>query len=178
MRRLLRVVPLALLGLAVAGCAGSGGRHTTTRTRTADTQAPAAHRSALPPPLVAIGRTALTGVNLRDGASLLSPRRLAIVTVGSGSCPAIPDRLVVQSPHTIRIHLTLGTWQPIGSSHRLRLVAHASRHTICTADLTTTPMVVAIDPKRVDVRHRLTVYLDYYTSKKPIVRYAPALYVR
>ena len=161
MRGLPPVALLALLGLALAGCAGSGGNHTATRT-------------PLPSTLVAIGRTALAGVDLRNGARLLSPRRLAIVTMGSISCPAIPDRLVVQSPHAIRIHLTMGTWRPTGSSHRLRLV-HASRHTICTSDLGPTPMVVAIDPRRIDVHRRLTVYLYYYRSKKPIVRYAPPL---
>lgn len=36
-------------------------------------------------------------------------------------------------------------------------------------------MVIAIDPKRIDVHHRLAVYLYYYKSKKPVVRYAPPL---
>jgi hypothetical protein len=164
MRRLSPAVLLAFLGLALAGCAGGDGKGSAT------------HRNDLPPPVVAIDRTALAGVDLRNGARFVSPSRLAIVTWGSGSCPAVPDRLVVQSPNTIRIHLALGTYRPVGSSHRARLVTPAPRHTICTADLTTTPMVLAIDEKRIDVNHRLTVYLYYYDSKKPLVRYAPPLY--
>jgi hypothetical protein len=174
MKRRAPAVLLALLGLALAGCASNGGMHTATRARSVEPRQPPTQRHARPPRLVAIGRTALAGVNLRNGASLLSPARLAIVTAGSSSCPAVPDRLVVQNPDTVRIHLTRGTYRSVGNSHRLRLV-HASRHTICTDDFTTTPMVIAIDPKQINVHHRLTVYLYYYKSKKPIVRYAPPL---
>ena len=48
------------------------------------------------------------------------------------------------------------------------LVAHPPDGGICTTDLTTTPMAVAIDPKQIDVHHRLTIHLCYYDSKKPI----------
>ncbi|HEX4323127.1 MAG TPA: hypothetical protein VHZ77_00690 [Gaiellaceae bacterium] len=163
MKRLVLTLLPAALGVALAGCGGSGGKHFVT-TRSSE-------GSSL---VVAIGRNALAGVDLGNGATLLSPTRLAIVTSGSSSCPAVPNRLVVENPDTIRIHLTLGVFRPIGNSGRTRLVTHAT-HAICTADLTTTPMVIAIDPKRVDVHRPLTIRLYYYTSKKPITRTAPAL---
>jgi hypothetical protein len=97
------------------------------------------------------------------------------VTSGSGSCPAVPDRLTVLEPDLIRIHLTMGSWRPTGKSGRTVLVAHPPDGGICTTDLTTTPMAVAIDPKQIDVHHRLTIHLYYYDSKKPITRTAPPL---
>ena len=75
----------------------------------------------------------------------------------------------------VRIHLTMGTFRPIAHSSRTRLVTHTSPHTICTADLTTTPMVIAINPAQINVHQPLTVYLYYYNTTKPIVRYAPPL---
>jgi hypothetical protein len=33
-------------------------------------------------------------------------------------------------------------------------------------------MGIVIDPKQIDVHHRLTVYLYYYKNKKPLGRYA------
>jgi hypothetical protein len=175
MKRLALAVLLASLGLALAGCAGSGRKHTASSTGATESMLPPTQSKAHAPLLAAIGRDALTGVNLRHGASLLSPTRLAIVTVGSGSCPAVPNRLVVENPDTIRIHLTLGTYRRTGSSRLMRLVTHATRHTVCTADLTTTPMVIVINPKQINVHHRLTVYLYYYKTKKPLVRHAPPL---
>ncbi len=81
---------------------------------------------------------------------------------------------MVENPDTIRIHLTQGTYRRTSSSHLLRLT-RASRHTVCTADLTTTPMVIVINPKQINVHHRLTVYLYYYKTTKPLVRHAPPL---
>jgi hypothetical protein len=150
MKRLPPVALLSALGLMLAGCAGSGGRL-----------------------VVAGGWRAVPGVNLLDGARLLSPTRLAIVTVGSSSCPAVPDKLVVQSPHTIRIDLTEGSWRPAGNTQEL--VPRPPSSGICTTDLTTTPIVVAIDPKQIDVHHRLTVRLYYRAGGRPVVRYAPPL---
>jgi hypothetical protein len=152
MKRLALVVLLASGGFVLAGCAGSGGKL-----------------------VVAGGRQAVSGVNLRTGARLLSPTRLAIVTSGSSSCPAVPDKLVVESRDRIRIHLTEGSWRRVGSSHRTVLVAHRSPNGICTTDLTTTPIVIAINPKQIDVYHRLTIRLYYYGLTQPVTRTVPPL---
>ena len=102
-------------------------------------------------------------------AALVSPTRLRIVTLGSSSCPSVPDDLVVESPHTIRIHLTPGS--------RLdgQVVAHPPPGGVCTADYGMTPMAVAIDPKEIDVHSPLTVRFFYNDSKKPEVRTAAPL---
>jgi phospholipase C len=127
--------------------------------------------------LVAGGRHAVAGVDLANGARLLSPTRLAIVTSASSSCPAVPDRLVVQNRNTIRIDLAEGSWRSGGSSHRRVLIAHRpSPNETCTTGLTATPMVIAIDPKRIDVHHRLTIRLYYYGLAKPVTRIAAPLH--
>ncbi len=82
----------------------------------------------------------------------------------------MPDKLVVRSPRTLRIHLAVGSYD------RRHLVAHPPRpNGICTDDLTTTPMVIRIDPRQIDVRQRLTIQLYYYGGKKPQVVTAPPL---
>jgi hypothetical protein len=171
--------PLLIASLVVLALAACGGSHRSATFVTNVSPVPSSPTASSPssgyPVVLAIGRNALAGVNLGDGASLLSPTRLAIVTAGSGSCPAVPDKLVVENPDTIRLYLTMGTYGPIGNSHQMRLVTHVSRHTICTADLTTTPMVIAINPSQINVHHRLAVYLYYYKTKNPIVRYAQPL---
>ena len=108
-------------------------------------------------------------VSLHGGAQLVSQRRLAIVTTGSSSCPSVPDELVVLSPHVIRIHLTTGSWingEP---------VAHPPRNGMCTADLGRTPMLVAIDPKEIDVHRPLTVRIYYRESTTAEVHTAAPL---
>jgi hypothetical protein len=108
-------------------------------------------------------------ISLHGGAQFISPTRLAIVTTGSSSCPSVPDELTVLLPGVIRIHLITGSWADG------KLVAHAPPNGACTADYGTTPMVVAIDPKEIDVHHRVKVLFFYRNSKKPIVRVAAPL---
>jgi hypothetical protein len=98
-------------------------------------------------------------ISLHGGAQFVSPTRLAIVTTGSSSCPSVPDELTVLLPRVIRIHLTTGSWVDG------KLVAHAPPSGACTADLGTTPMLVAIDPDEVDVHHRVKVLLFYPTAR-------------
>ena len=147
--------PLAALGLALVGCAGSA----TYPTRP----------SSYVPRVVPVGRN----VRLEGQAQFLSPTRLAIVTWGSGSCPTVPDRVTVVSPDSIRIHLVTGSWRTEGT--REVLVAHLPPEGACTADLRTTQMAVAIDPNRIDVHRRLTIRLYYRDSKKPATVTAPPL---
>jgi hypothetical protein len=94
---------------------------------------------------------------------LVSPTRLAIVTWGSSSCPSVPDELVVEDSHTIRIHLVTGSRTEEGP------VAQPPPNGICTADLGTTTMLVTIDPTIIDVHHPLTVRFIYGHSKKSVV---------
>jgi hypothetical protein len=114
-------------------------------------------------------RRTIGGVNLRHSARFLPPTRLAILTWGSFTCPAVPNRLVVETPDTIRIHLTGGSW------HGELPVAHLPPRGACTADHSSAVIVIAIDPKRINVQHRLTIRLYYYRIKKPELRTAPPL---
>jgi hypothetical protein len=106
-------------------------------------------------------RRTIGGVNLRHSARFLSPTRLAILTWGSFTCPAVPNRLAVDTPDRIRIHLTTGSW------HGKRPVAHLPPGGACTADHSSAVIVIAIDPKLINVHHRLTIRLYYYSIKKP-----------
>jgi hypothetical protein len=144
---------LAALGLALTGCAGGGGMHSPTTS--ASVTRPTAHS----PLVVGIGQHAVAGIDLRNGARILSPTRLAIVTAGSSGCPAVPKTLTVQSADTIRIDLVID--RPSSG--------------ICPANYTTTPVVIAIDPEQIDVHHRLTIQIYYPRTRKPIVRTAPPL---
>jgi hypothetical protein len=155
-----RIALIGAAGLVLAGCAGS-------------------HHAASPPPrahypvvvhspLVLAMTHGSPGVRLQKGAELLSPTRLGIVTVGSGSCPAVPDMLTLLGPDSLRIHLSLG-------AHRVgKLVTHPLPNG-CTLDLTTTQMLIAIDPKQIDVHRPLRVKLVYYRSTKPEIRTAAPL---
>ena len=152
MARVTPAVLLAIGALALAGCGNS---------------------STL---LVAGGRDAVAGVDLRDGARFLSPTRLAIVTTASSSCPAVPDRLVVRDRHTIRLNLTEGSWRTAKDPHRHVLVAQRPPpNETCTTGLAATPMVIAVNSKQIDVHHRLTIRLYYYYLAKPVTLTAPPL---
>jgi len=119
--------------------------------------------------VLAGSRKQIGGVNLRHSARFLSPTRLAILTWGSFTCPAVPNQLVVQAPDTIRIHLTGGSW------HGELPVAHLPPGGACTADHSSAVIVIAINPKRINVHHPLTIRLYYYRVKKPELRTAPPL---
>jgi hypothetical protein len=112
-------------------------------------------------------------------ARFLSPTRLAIPGIlGSSNCPSVPKKLVVQSPHAIRIDLAVGSWSRTASGLRVR-VPH--RPGICLANLVRlSVVVVAINPKQIDVRHRLRISLYYPKGvilryKRPVVITAPPL---
>jgi hypothetical protein len=90
-------------------------------------------------------------LHLRGFAQFVSSTRLAIVTWGSGSCPAVPDELTVVNPTTLRVHLAHGSY---GKKY---LVPHLPRNKICTTDIATTPMLLPIDPAFIDVHHRLRI---------------------
>lgn len=158
---------LALIGVVVWGWAFDFSRGSR------DSSAQSRHRPRYPvvidsPVVVAATRLSpdfLVGYRAR----LVSTTRLAFTTVGSSSCPTVPDQLVVENRNTIRLHLVTGSWVDRTP------VAQPPASGICTADLGTTRMLIAIDPKLVDTHHRLTVRVVYRESTKPDVWTVPAL---
>lgn len=170
------------VALVLAGCAGSGKRSAppSVSVKTPTMQP----RVSVSPPRVVPGTLENMGqVNLRKTARFLSPRRLAFETWGSGSCPAIPNRVIVLAPDTIRVHLIRGTWRPLGSWSRIigrsralpgMRLAPQRPGGGCTLDLRPTPMVITI-PTQVNVHRRLTIRFYYYRSLKPEIRTAPPL---
>ena len=146
MKVLALAVPLVAVGLVAAGCAGSGGKRAAAQT-TPET------------PLVAVYAKLPKTLDLSNGAAFLSPIRLAIVSWGSGNCPNVPKRLTVVNPSSIRV----------------RLGVKVPANGICLADLRSIPVVVAIDPRRIDVHRSLTVHLYAGRHAKPILRVAPPL---
>jgi hypothetical protein len=148
-----RLALIAAAGIVLAGC---GGSHKSSST------SPSSYPVVVRFPLVVTAH-GLKPVGLRNSAQFISRTRLGIVTLGSSSCPSVPDELVVQSRHRLRIHLTVGSWMDG------KIVAHPPPGGACTADYGTTPMAVAIDPKLIDVHSPLTVRFFYNSSKEPVV---------
>ena len=142
MKKLALIVLLMLLGVALAGCAGSGSKtQATTAASKAETRTPSNHNS----PLVVAMKHARLGSRL---GRLHSPTRLAIATIGSSGCPTQPKRLIVQRPDTIEIRLKVKN-PPNGTNG------------ICFADAHLTRYVLSINPSQINVHHRLTIRLDY-----------------
>ena len=158
------VIPLVVvvIGVLLTRCAGSGGKQRVTG---------AASKAQVSAPSISSGRArsslvvAAKHVLLGDRAPrLLSPIRLAIATIGSTGCPTVPKRLTVQSPDAIQIRLKVET-PPNGA---------------CLDDATLTRYVIAINPRQIDVHHRLTIRLYYPGGpirkyKHPVVLAAPPL---
>lgn len=187
MKKLALGVLCAVVGLVSPGCGGTARRSAASAASgSGSVKSTTLHQriSVSLPRVVPGTRQNMGTINLRNGARFLSPTRLAIETWGSGSCPAIPNRLSVLGPDTIRIHLILGTWRPLGSSGRIigrnralpgmRLVPQRPNGG-CTLDLRQTPMVISINPRQINVHRELTIRFYYYRSKKAEVRTAPPL---
>lgn len=96
----------------------------------------------VPAHIVAVGSKHITLVH---GARLLSPTRLAITTWGATGCPSLPKLLSIQNRHVIGILLRAG--KPPSRT--------------CSTKRVLTPVVIAIDPKQIDVHHKLTIHLYY-----------------
>ena len=141
--RLALVLLIVMLGLTLAGCAGAPSKlpATSAAHRNQSRASLAYDRSARPQLVVAVGRGNVP-IKLHQNAKFISPTRLAIVTMGSTGCPSLPKRLIVESRDAITIHLT-----------------RPSRP--CLDNLVMKRVVIAIDPKRIDVHHRLTIRLYY-----------------
>ena len=173
MKRLALLVLLAAMGLAVAGCAGSGAKRSATESKSPKPHSQEGAGSSL---VVPVGRQVWRRVKLAGvGARFISPTRLAFLTSGSGSCPSVPYQLIVRSSDSIRVNLTMGSWRRTGHSGRMKLVAQPPKNGACTTDLLISPVAIAIDPTRINIHHTLKVSLYYPLAKHPVVFTAPAL---
>lgn len=111
-------------------------------------------------------------------ARFLSPMRLAIPRIpGSSNCPSVPAKLIVQSPHAIRVDLVVGSWSKTASGLRVRVPRSPG---ICLDDLHPVAVVLAISPKQIDVYNQLRVSLYYPKGvirryKRPVVVTVPPL---
>src|SRR5207248_2444785 len=80
----------------------------------------------------------------------ISPTRLGIVTWGSHTCKSVPTELTILGPDKISIRLAQGGFR------NGRAVTYHGRYG-CTLDYGPTRMLLAIDPKLIDVHRPLTV---------------------
>jgi hypothetical protein len=92
-----------------------------------------------------------------DGALLLSPSKVAVMTSGSVSCAWWPKRLTVLRPSSIRIDM--------------RVNGDISR---CGSGAVGFPIAVTIDPRIVDAHRPLTVRLAYKVGDRQWSRAAVA----
>ena len=171
------IVVLATV-LVASGCAGSGTAKPATSVVWPAAVDPAGSTSVARPVVLPISPKGMRGLDPPRAARFLSSTRLAIAGVaGSSNCPSVPDKLVVRSPHAIRLDLVIGSWSKTASGLRVR-VPHSPG--ICLDDLVPTPVVIAIDPQQIDVHHRLKVSLYYPKTvirryKRPVVFTVPPL---
>lgn len=178
----MRATPAAavavIAGLLVAsGCAGS--HRTKTSIPTGPTPIVRTSPSKGRPLVVPTSPNAMRRLkrHLR-GPRFLSPTRLAIPGIaGSSNCPSVPVKLIVQRPHAIRIDLVVGSWNRTASGLRVRVPRSPG---LCLQDLVPTPVVLSINPRQIDVHHRLRVSLYYPEGvirryERPVVGTVPPL---
>jgi hypothetical protein len=149
--------------LVGSGCAGASAKQTAPPTTSGAVSQPVAQRSSndgTGPLVVPISANAMRSLKRHlYGPRFLSPTRLAIPRIlGSSNCPSVPVKLIVRSPHAIRVNLVVGSWSRTASGLRLR-VPHSPN--LCLDDLVPSPVVISINPKRIDVHHPLKVSLYY-----------------
>jgi hypothetical protein len=163
MRKLGLIVLLAMIGFAMAGCAGASGKQTPLTTATKESQTAASPIYEAAPRsvhIVTLPRAQTHKLRLAGhGAAFVSPTRLAFETSGSSNCRGVPSTLSVTTPDSILV----------------RMKEEKPPNGICLADLVIEPVVVAISPKQINIHHALTVRLYYPRSKHPAVFTAPPL---
>jgi hypothetical protein len=164
--------------LVASGCASSGAKKSTSSVVSPVAVKPAGSTTAARPVVLPISPKGMRGLEPPQAARFLSSTRLAIAGVaGSSNCPSVPKKLIVESPHRIRIDLAVGSWGRTAAGRRVQV---PERPRICLADLHPVPVVIAIDPARIDVRHHLKVSLHYpkfavRRSNRPVVVIVPPL---
>lgn len=145
--------------LVASGCAGSGAKEPTTSVVWPAAVDPAGSITVARPVVLPISPKGMRGLDPPQAARFLSPTRLALAGIaGSSNCPSVPKHLIVESPHRIRVDLVVGSWGRTASGRRVQIL---HRPGICLADLHPVPVVVAVNPARIDVHHRLKVTLHY-----------------
>jgi hypothetical protein len=142
-----RLALIAAAGIALAACGSSHRSSSAPTPPHHQRQYPVVVNSPLVQPIRRPG--VKQGVPVLKLPAFVSPTRLGIYTTGSGSCPHVPDKLTVLGPHTIRVHLSLGTYR--GGKFEPGATG------ACFLNLTATPMLLAIDPKQIDVHRPLTI---------------------
>jgi hypothetical protein len=175
MRAVVTAVAVIASVLVASACASSGKNPTTTVVSPAPSRptTPIAHTH---PTVLPISSKGMRGLDPAERARFLSPTRLALAGIaGSSNCPSVPVKLIVKSPHAIRIDLAVGSWGRTAAGRRVQ-VPHRPR--ICLTDLHPVPVVIAINPAQIDVHHQLKVSL-YFPSfairryKGPVVVTVP-----
>jgi hypothetical protein len=176
--RAVAAVAVIVSVLVVSGCASSGAK---TPTTVNDLQTPVAvgSKPSSTPLVVPLSPKAMRSLKQHlYSARFLSSTRLGIPGIaGSSNCPSVPVSLIVRSPHAIRVDLVIGSWSRTALGRRVR-VPHSPN--VCLDDLVPTPVVIAINPKQIDVHHRLKVSLYYPKGvirryKRPVVFTVPPL---
>jgi hypothetical protein len=120
-----------------------------------------------------------TGSN-NISTSRVSSRRLVWQFRGlsaAATAPSVPDKLIARSPHAIWIDLVTGSWGRTASGRRVEVPRSPG---ICLDDLHPVPVVIAIDPRQIDVHHQLKVSLYYPKGairryRRPVVVTVPPL---
>ena len=182
MGALARAIAVVAAVLVASGCGGS--RHVNSSPR-AKSPGPRQIPRTTPiidtdPVVLPISPKGMRGIAPAEGARFLSTTRLAIPAVlGSSNCPSAPRKLLVESPHAIKIDLVVGSWHRTASGRRVQMPGTPSGG-ICLADLHPVPLVIAINPNQIDVHGQLKVSL-YYPKfatpkyKRPVVLTVPPL---
>jgi len=163
MRKLGLLIPLALIGFALAGCAGASRSQTSAPTGSAESRTTAAPSRAIPPRpvrIVDLPRAQMHQLRLAGhGAGFVSPTRLAVMTAGSSNCRGVPSTIAVSTPDSIR----------------LRFKEDMPANGICLANLIYEPVVIAISPTQINVHRKLTIRVYYPRARRPTVFTAPPL---
>ena len=164
--------------LALSGCGGSGASKPKTVVSPVAVSRTTSSKGTGPLVVAISQKTRHSLEQHLYSATFLSPTRLAIPgIVGSSNCPSVPDKLIVRSPHAIWIKLVTGSWSRTASGRRVE-APHSSG--LCLDDLHPVPVVVAINPARIDVHHQMKVSLYYPKAairryKRPVVVTVPPL---
>jgi len=164
--------------LVAAGCASSGTKESTTSVVSPLPAEPAGSTTIARPVVLPISPKGMRGIQPPQAARFLSPIRLAIAGIlGSSNCPSVPKKLFVKSPHRIRIDLVVGSWGRTASGRRVQVL---HRPGACLDDLHPVPLVIAVDPTRIDVHNQLKISLYYpplvvRRFRRPVVVTAPPL---
>jgi hypothetical protein len=178
MRRPTTGIAVVAAVLVASGCASSGTKKPTTSVVSPVPVRPTDPTTVARPVVLPISPKGMRGLDPPEAARFLSSTRLAIAGVaGSSNCPSVPKKLIVESRHRIRIVLVVGSWGRSAAGRRVQVL---HRPGICLADLHPVPVVIGIDPARIDVHHRLEISL-YYPKfalrryRRPVIYTVPPL---